>query len=470
MSVVLKTKDIPMDKLQIIRDLLTIEKKQHFVPSKNPYFKQSDKEYAKMFLLNEEGTEISLPYAFHTKLFGSRGNMEEGRFRPSSFIWKGTLRPAQEAPLEEAKKQLMKDGTVVFAADTGTGKTVMTICLTSFTKVPILVMFKLEILTKQWATTFMEMTTAKVCVFQNGKYLCNFSTVDGTMPDVYIMLYTQIDKFPDKLINEIGCLVLDEMHLICTIAKSEILLKCHPKYIIACSATPERSDGLHQMVYSMCGFDHIVLKNMVIPTIVKIETGCEPRFETNKLGNPKWDIILKSLYENEDRHQIVMELIRKSYKDYKILVAIAYKTYVGKVLDSCTQEGIPCDYLMGKKSSYDDSRVLLGITQKMGVGFDDASMCNLFSGERINMIILTYSMKSPETLTQLLGRGRRSTSLIFFDFVDDSSIHKKHWREREKVYEEMGCPVIIKSYAKADASDELLKKTRDLLFATNESF
>lgn len=471
MSVRLKTSSLNKEQLQIIKNMLVIEEKKKYIPCKNPFIRkmmESEKEYVIMFNISSNGEYINLPYAFACRLLKERQNMSK-KFREVNFEFTGELRPEQKELVKNSVEKFLETGTVLLAADTGTGKSVMSAYFSSLTHVPVLVMFKLGILPRQWVTTYLKNTNAKVFVWYEGKpYFSYNSNVDGKfiLPDVYIIMCTQLSKLPEYMINDIGCTIIDEIHQVCTPSKVEILLKTEPRFVIGCSATPFRKDNLHLMGQSILGIHIQYLKNLKPVKVYKILTGIEPEYVLNKLGNVDFGKIVHSLYENDKRNQLIVNLIKENYTNYKILVAFYRRVYNKQMSDFLNSIGIPSDYMMGGKKTYTEQRVLCGVAQKMGAAFDEETGCENFSGERLDLLILTFTMKDQDALTQLVGRVRRSDIASVFDLVDNSPIHTKHWMEREKYYKSINAEIttIDLSPPKADDSmSSVIEFTKNML-------
>jgi len=96
--------------------------------------------------------------------------------------------------------------------------------------------------------------------------------------------------------------------------------------------------------------------------------------------------------------------------------------------------GESVDSMAGTKSTYSDSRILVGTISKIGTGFDEKTACPNFNGVRINMLILCTSIKKASLLEQSIGRVFRAEMPVVIDLVDDNPILKRHWKERQKWY------------------------------------
>ncbi len=451
MSVVVNIKELSTEQLKTIRNVLFIQKKMKWIPCSDGNLSRiinsnREKEYIQMFLIDNVNNILKIPYAFACKLFKKRMNLNKN-FTKLDIKENIFLRECQKNIVEECLNDLKEIGTIIIDAETGTGKTMTSVYLTTKLKVRTLIIHNKNILTDQWVKTYRNNTDAKIMFLNSSKIYFTYDyIIDGKIifPDVIITIYSQLKYIPEQFFDDIGLLIIDELHLMCTKDKVESLLKIQPIYIIACSATPDRDDNQTDMIISIAGTRrHRMIREKSV-RIIKIETGIKPSIIPNKLGTPDWSALVKSLYENKRRQQIIIDLIKNNYEKNKIIVGVSIKKYAKELCDEIKKLDMNVDYLAGNKSKYEDKEklVLVGIPSKMGVGFDEESATDNFSGVRSNMLIMTFSIKKREPLLQFLGRIREKNSIIF-DVVDDNGILKKHFDERCKVYKEMDADIEV---------------------------
>lgn len=438
--------DLTQNHVNIMKRMLILEIKKPFIPGISKWFHSIKKEYVSVFIVDND--VIYLPYSFACTLFKNRFNLDIN-YHTTEISFIGELRPNQLEMVSSALNIFLKNGTISLTADTGAGKTVMSIYMSIWTKVMIGVIFHTKIFIKQWTTAFQEFSNAKIMrINEDGKieYLYQFIDQFGQFifPDVFIALYTQFIKIPNDIIDKIGCLIIDETHLMCTAGKVDSLLKCKPKYIIGCSATPERDDQLELIGNLIYGIDQFYLKNIKPLTVIKVITGCLPRIETNINGNTKWDVFVKSLYEDDRRTNIIMDIIKGNYIKHKIVVSAARVIYAENLSMLIRINGMESDYITDKKNEYYDSPnlTLVGEYQKIGAGFDEKLLAINYSGRRSDILILTHSVKKKSLIRQLVGRVMRADYPFCYDLVDDWHICNSHWNKRLMYYNEIGAKII----------------------------
>jgi superfamily II DNA or RNA helicase len=94
------------------------------------------------------------------------------------------------------------------------------------------------------------------------------------------------------------------------------------------------------------------------------------------------------------------------------------------------EEGEDVTSLLGKNQEFEQtSRILVGTSSKVGVGFNHP---------RLDALLLAADLE--QYFIQYLGRVFRTKDVepIIIDLVDNYSLLDKHFRTRQKVYQECG--------------------------------
>lgn len=331
----------------------------------------------------------------------------------------------QVSVVKEAEKQLKKYGTTTLALPPGFGKTVCGAHLAMGLKLLTLVLHPRTVLNKSWATTFADFTNASCWVV-------------GTDPppdfQVIICVDGSLSKVPKEILDQVGTLILDEAHMLCTPSRVGTLLSVHPRYIIAETATLEREDEMHAMIYALCGCHNIQRISTKAFDVYPIRTGIVPPMEKQaRTGRVDWAKLQEFLMNHEERNQLICELVLNNI-ERKILILTWRKEHALKLVDLLSSAGVKVDYMVGTKSSYEDSQVLIGTVGKIGTGFDEKTFCETFNGIHIDLLIMTASTRSMTLLYQSYGRAMRSDFPAVFHIVDKCSISQNHWYEARKWY------------------------------------
>ena len=146
-------------------------------------------------------------------------------------------------------------------------------------------------------------------------------------------------------------------------------------------------------------------------------------------GKVNWGAVLKAQSDNEERNDLIIKIIQK-FNDRNFLVLCKRVEQAQYLFNKLKDLGEYTDNLIGAKQDFDrECRILVGIHQKVGTGFDWA---------KADALLLATSLKS--YFIQSLGRvfRRRDTTPIVFDLVDNNFILLKHFKSRSEVYDSVG--------------------------------
>jgi len=420
MAVCIKRSNLNTDNVNLIRQYLCLYPKTN---SFNSFSNFTVKDPVLFYILDND--DLYLPYTFYLALTKKKPNIDR-TYLSRSFNFKGNLFEHQVSVANEALDQLNQYGTTLLAVYPGFGKTVLASYLASKLNKITLVLYHRTVLEPQWLSTFNDMTDAKIWVIGN-------QTVIPDDFNVILCMDTQFAKIPVPVRQSIGCLIVDEAHAFCTPTHVSCLLGTQPLYVIACTATPEREDGMDSMIKAIIG-NHSVSRISQKPfTVIRFLTGIKPVTRQNSQGTLDWSHLVKELCSNEIRNSYILGLV-KNNSEFKILILTWSKSHAFQLHQWLNMIGESSAIMAGNRSTYSDSRVLVGTSSKIGTGFDEKSACPDFNGVRINMLILVGSTKSENLLEQLVGRVFRSDSPIVIDFVDDIPAVKRHWYNRKHWY------------------------------------
>ncbi len=401
----------------------------------------------------------------------SRHNQTSADFKVNIVPYK-----YQEHLLEEAKQQLNQKGTVLINAYTSFGKSVVLLHLIKYTKSVTLILLTRDTFLTQIGTIMHLNSTAKIWIPGIKKKGC-LSCVSKQPPeevDVIICMMRRINYIPQKLLDSVGTLVIDEAHLACTPTCVDPILSSRPKYIILLTATPTREDGMHKMLNLLSG-PYQIIRQMEKPiTVIRWSTGIYIPVVTGSRGKADWTAHLGYLANNKERNLLIKQLIYniihpsgKNSKIYKLLskhsaeakhkilgmtwLAESHRESIINTFNSDNEEldagdgdvQISVDYLDASKNSYKDCDFLIGTFGKVGVGFDQQLFCENFDGVRIDIAIMLASTKAYNVLKQARGRACRSETPIFIYMVDDNPISYNHWNIcRKYLLEESGTIIV----------------------------
>lgn len=383
-------------------------------------FNNSNVKYLYPYYLQDGIVSVPFFYGINTLKLKSP---ERNTFPKRIVKFNGKLYEHQKEVKNNAIKQLNKTGSIIISMGTGMGKTITSINIATKLKFKTLVVVNKIVLMKQWKESI--------------ESFCEDVKVQSITPktkikddiDFYIVNCMNIPKLDKSFLSEIGCCIIDEVHLIVAEKLSRSLLNLSPRYCIALSATPYRIDGLNILLDLYFGTNKIVKKLRKKHTVYKIKTNIYPEVDYTANGKINWNLVIDSLSNNVERNEMIINIVKKN-KDRNILILVK-RISQGEYLNTrLLEEDINVETLLGDKQEFDKNcQTLIGTSSKVGTGFDF---------KKLDCLILAIDIK--EYFSQFLGRIFRRNDIepIVFDLVDNNSIIQNHFRTRKKTYTDLG--------------------------------
>ncbi len=435
MATLLAIDDYSEIKIREICNLLTLipvnkeeeaKKKFMFGKSKIP---QKKVEHIPMFQVDyiEGKAYLRIPFRFGCGFLGKLVNRDR-EYPKVEYTFNGTLRDYQVSIVQEAYQQLYSYGTTTLSIYTGGGKSIISTYLASLVKCKICVIISLQTLIPSWYSTFSSCfpdKKDKIWVVGEGK-----------MPDdacIFICMDQRVEKIPEK--DSIGCIIYDELHLLSTTSRCPMFLGLQPKYIIACSATPEKGDGTHIIAQTVVG-NHIVERLSEKPfKYYKVNTHIKIPEQMGSQGMLNYSALVNDQAECMERNIMAINIMAGNLEKHKFFIFTKTKAHCENIANLCKHYGLEHDTLYGTKKKFEDKKILIASQQKAGVGFDYQNFLgDAFSGEQPDVLILMSSIKSIPKLKQILGRVLRSSNPTFIILCDLNNSAKKHYRETKQMF------------------------------------
>jgi superfamily II DNA or RNA helicase len=433
MATVLQIDDAKCKELIKILTLVPVDKeaeqrKKWNFKSKIP---TKPKEVIPMYIIDYIDGKIYLrvPFRFGCGYLGKLANRDR-EYPTIDYTFKVELRPHQHSIVQEAYMQLYNCATTSLNIYTGGGKTIMSAYLIAQTKCVACVIINLQSLIASWYNTFtMCFPDLKDRIWIVGQ---------GDIPDdvaLIICMDERIVKIPEYIRSQIGCMIVDEAHLFATQSKVRPLLTLEPKYVIICTATLERNDGMEIMIHSIAG-KHCVTRYSEKPfKLYRLNTGMRIPETLGTMGLNYGEFVNEQANMME-RNLIAVNIVHGN-PTHKYMIYCKTKEHVQNLSMMFDHYKMEYDTLYGTKKKLSEKRILLFSISKAGTGFDlSAYLGDVFSGVPPDVLILMSSMKSANKLTQVLGRVLRSDNPTFIYLVDNNNVVKRHYKEAEKIYKE----------------------------------
>lgn len=441
MATLLPVGTLTDDKFKQIQDMLSIipidkeeEERKKWMNMAKSKIPSKPKEIIPMFLVDyiEKIPYIRIPFRFACALQGKLVNREPEQvelYPKIDFQFKATLRPAQIPVAQEAYAQLAATGTTTLCLPTGFGKTLLSLYMAGLCRNIIAVNLPSQSLIESWSSTFIKCyPDCKDRIWIVG---------ENEMPEnpaLILFMYTRFDKIPPYLRRQIGCYIIDECHLHCTVGKVGALLSITPRYVIALSATPERNDSLENMIYTIVGTHRIERLSENPFQLIKLKTGIKIEEERGMFGL-NYSAFVNNQANSLERNSEIINIIHGN-RHRKFMILTKTKEHVTNLENLFKHYGMPCTTYFGSKKNYKDEKILIGSLSKLSTGFDTATSAVDFDGINANVLILATTIKNKALFRQTIGRvvGRAENPVVVY-LIDKNSTQTRHFNETKELVE-----------------------------------
>ena len=360
----------------------------------------------------------------------------------------------QDVVVAQIYQRLKKTHTAFIAAFPGFGKTSCGNYLASRIGLKTAVLCHINEVQTQWVEEFETHSTAHVQRVK-GKTL-------KAQANVYIMGLRRALKLDREDLAKIGFVIFDEAHIATQTALCQSLLKFQPKYVLGLSATPKRNDGLHQLLALYFGDPRrfVVREEVKDFEVVGVFTPFTPTIKYSFVKGrrvPNWALLSKSLAENPERHQLIVDLVQEHPEE--VILVLSDRIIQNEALYALLQEAgenVEIRTDKNQKTWNRECRVLISGKLRCGVGFDFP---------RLTMLIMASDVKA-EQLKQYEGRVRAQNSKVFH-LVDNYTTLHSHWAGRDggcqAWYLARGANVTIRDLRPKEKDEASLLPSRNML-------
>lgn len=402
------------------------------------------KEQRLLYKLLPEDKGMLVPYHLARTVYNVDNNARHFK-KFDKVKMSGSLKPEQRDAYRDIKSTLDKYGSAYGGLHTGFGKTALGFYIVNRIRLRAVVVMYMDTHLTQWSASAKKFFPGmKVGIVgergHDREYLLDCNVV--------LCMDRRVKKLVKMSIaSRFGILIVDEVHAFATDARYQSLMWFRPRYSIAMSATPRDLTGQAFKVIEAI-FGEVSDTGVVRKNVTKNVNLYELRtpFVVAQENNPKSGIMdfpkfTKDLLFKDDRNKMVADIVERLYhnkKSNKFLIITARVDHMHKMVEIFNERGLEVDCLGGKKSSYNDSRILVAVSQKIKDGFDEATFCKDEVKVLINTIFYMHTFKADVLREQLDGRSR-SAEVSIYHIVDNTSTSEKHFRETFKnVYKKNG--------------------------------
>ena len=341
----------------------------------------------------------------------------------SELTFVGTLTEKQDLVKPEVLELLKRTHSCILSFHCGFGKTIFSIYLSCIIKLKTCILAHRVNLIEQWYYSIQ-----KVCPSANIQILNTKSPIDKSN-DFFIINSANVTKRKKEDFKDIGILIVDEAHTICTEKLAKGLFHFQPKYMFGLTATPHRTDGMSKILELCFGPEIIERKLKRSFNVYVLKTNFVPETRTTSLGNLDWNSVLSSQCSNIQRNLLIVKIIRY-FRTRNILVLCKQVKQSKTLLHYLNQLGENVDMFVSTQKKFNrDSRVLISTFSKTGVGFDHP---------KLDLLVIASDVE--EGIEQYVGRifRRDDTTPIVIDIVDKFRPLQNHFTTRRKLYTEVG--------------------------------
>lgn len=380
---------------------------------------------------------VYVPFSYYYHYLSNNKNSEKSikKTYPKSitnYEFIGKLTEKQELVKDEVFETLNRTKSIILSFHCGFGKTIFSIYITSLLKYKACILAHRVNLIDQWYYSIK-----KVCPEASIQILDTKCKIDKSN-DFFIINSLNVTKRLKEDFKDIGILIVDEAHTICTENLSKGLFHFQPKYLIGLTATPYRTDGMSVILEHFFGPEIIERKlrrpfNVyVLKTVKNGQIKIKSETKVNKMGKLDWNSVLKSQCLNIYRNNTIVNII-SFFKTRNILVLCKLVEQSKYLLNKLKEIGENVDMFVSTQKKFNhDSRILISTFSKTGVGFDHP---------KLDMLIIASDVE--EGIEQYVGRifRRQDTTPIIIDILDDFKPLYNHYLTRRKLYLETGAEI-----------------------------
>lgn len=351
------------------------------------------------------------------------------------FRFSGTLRDYQQAAVDAA----INAGQGVIQAPTGSGKTVIAMGLVARARVPTLFIVHTSLLVEQTAQRAADYLGIRPHITAAGKLDIGPLTVG--------LVQTLTRRDLSQISGRFGMVILDEAHHCPAVSFQRVIQEFPARYRFGLTATPERKDKLHPLLYAVIGprvFDvsnaALLARGSILrPDLITVETAFRFRYRRDAFQE-----MLQAMTRDQARNELIVKVVKNMHKRSSLVLSerVAHcKLLARKLADA----GLAVAAITGDMGADERNRVmenfgtgqiqiLVATTNLVGEGFDLPQIDTLF---------LTMPNSNRAKTLQLLGRvlrpsaGKRVGRIV--DFWDKRvPILNRQFQKRRDIYLNFG--------------------------------
>lgn len=413
---------------------------------------------------SQDNERLSLPRGYIDRLLemckksAIEFEVEDGCIEcPASFHpLKGiALRSYQQRAVGAALRH--EQGVIV--SPTGSGKSLIGLEIIRKRQQKALILVHRKELAQQWIAVIKERLDINSGFIGDGKWHI------GNEITVAMVQTLGMKQEALELSLVFGLVLVDEMHHLPCESFYEVLGLFFARYRYGLSATPQRRDGLEDLIYRAIGpaiavIDRTEVEELgaTVPAIIEVvETDFKPQYCES------WSDFLTAVATSEKRNQLIVDGLQNLSGPTLVLVdRIQHAEDLARLL---TEKKLPFTLAHGKLKSAErkaamlamqTSKITVGTTSMLGEGLDFPAW---------SALILASPISSEIKLLQAIGRVTRAApgkqQAIIYDLKDDCGFAGASFKKRFEIYKKHKIQV---EFPQRKAVDR--KKSTDLTNST----
>jgi len=365
---------------------------------------------------------------------------------PLEVRFRGRLRPDQE----EAVQAMLARETGVLCAPAAFGKTIAGAALIAGRRVSTLVLVHRKELMNQWRErleALLELPAGGIGTVGGGT-----KKPSGQVDVAVMQTLSRAEDLPG-LLDRYGQVIADECHHLPAFSFEAIMKQARSRYVAGLTATPERRDGHHPIIFMQCGPVRYRAAGRGAAAGMRLEV--RPRMLRAPEVCPEAGIqeVFRLLAGDGRRNRVIAEDAVAAYREGRKVVVLTGRTEQAVRLREAIGEGVGCCFMLHGRMSRrqrqevlealsglgpDEPRVLVATGRLIGEGFDHPAL---------DTLVLAMPVAWRGTLQQYAGRlhrehaGKRDVRV--YDYVDQGNPQlERMWKKRLRGYGAMGYGVV----------------------------
>ncbi len=379
---------------------------------------------------------------------GVKATLNDKRIKGGSLSlqFQGDLTEAQQ----RAAEAILKHDTGVLVAPTAFGKTVIAAWLIARRGVNTLVLVHTRQLLDQWLNRldrFLKPPPGTLAQIGAGK------KQETGLIDIAILQSLIHRQSVNPLVERYGHIIVDECHHISASSFEQVARAAKALYVTGFSATVERKDGHHPIIFMQCGpiRHRVTVKQQQVAdhikrTVYVRNTGFILPDELARLGSLTIHDMYEALIRDESRNQMIvsdaLSCLEKGGCPLILTERRAHLEYLHQLFAPVIPNLIVLTGGMGQKQrkaamanlQQENPRMVLATGRYLGEGFDD---------DRLDTLFLALPISWKGTLAQYAGRlnrtHREKEQIAIYDYADlDVPMLRRMFERRRRGYRQLG--------------------------------